>query len=332
MILADKIMEERKKNGWSQEELAQKLNVSRQAVSKWESAGAVPDLQKVMQLSDLFGVSTDYLLKENVLPEQTVSISCVDVSGSVRKVSMEEANDFLSLKRKNASRIADGVTLCILSPVLFIILAAMADGKMSGITEGLAAGIGLSVLLGMVAAAVFMFITCGIRDGRFEYMEKEAFETQYGVSGMVKEKRNAYESTFTLGIAIGVVLCILAAVPVLIVASMEVSDLTAVVFVGVLLAFIAFGVNLIVRVSIIRESFDTILQEGDFTKSSKEANKRLEAFTCLYWGIVTAVYLAWSFYTMHWGTTWIVWPVSAVAFGAVSGFLKLRITRDSIKN
>ena len=44
MILADKIMEERKRNGWSQEELAEKLGVSRQAVSKWESAGSSPDL------------------------------------------------------------------------------------------------------------------------------------------------------------------------------------------------------------------------------------------------------------------------------------------------
>lgn len=59
--LADKITEERKKNGWSQEELANQLGVSRQAVSKWESAGAVPDLQRILQLSELFGVSTDYL-------------------------------------------------------------------------------------------------------------------------------------------------------------------------------------------------------------------------------------------------------------------------------
>lgn len=51
MILADKITEERKKNGWSQEELANQLGVSRQAVSKWESAGAVPDLQRILQMS-----------------------------------------------------------------------------------------------------------------------------------------------------------------------------------------------------------------------------------------------------------------------------------------
>ena len=47
MILADKIIEERKKNGWTQEDLAQKLGVSRQSVSKWESAGAIPDLKRL---------------------------------------------------------------------------------------------------------------------------------------------------------------------------------------------------------------------------------------------------------------------------------------------
>ena len=60
MILADKITEERKKNGWSQEELANQLGVSRQAVSKWESAGAVPDLQRILQMSELFCVILCY--------------------------------------------------------------------------------------------------------------------------------------------------------------------------------------------------------------------------------------------------------------------------------
>ena len=53
MILANKIIEERKKNGWTQEDLAQKLSVSRQSVSKWESAGAIPDLKKIGLTSNL---------------------------------------------------------------------------------------------------------------------------------------------------------------------------------------------------------------------------------------------------------------------------------------
>ena len=64
MILADKIIELRKKNGWSQEELAEKLDVSRQSISKWESAQSVPDMGRIVKLSQLFGVSTDYLLKD----------------------------------------------------------------------------------------------------------------------------------------------------------------------------------------------------------------------------------------------------------------------------
>lgn len=63
MILADKIISLRKKEGWSQEELAEQLGVSRQAVSKWESARSVPDMDKLLAMSRIFGVTTDYLLK-----------------------------------------------------------------------------------------------------------------------------------------------------------------------------------------------------------------------------------------------------------------------------
>ena len=62
MILADKIILLRKKNGWSQEELAEKLNVSRQSISKWEGAQSVPAMDKILQMSDIFGVTTDFLL------------------------------------------------------------------------------------------------------------------------------------------------------------------------------------------------------------------------------------------------------------------------------
>ena len=60
MLLSEKIMSLRKRNGWSQEELAQKLGVSRQSVSKWESMASMPDIQKIMAMSELFGVSTEF--------------------------------------------------------------------------------------------------------------------------------------------------------------------------------------------------------------------------------------------------------------------------------
>ena len=70
MILADKITALRKKAGWSQEELAEQLGVTRQSVSKWEGAQSVPDMDKVVQMSRLFGVTTDFLLKDELSEEE----------------------------------------------------------------------------------------------------------------------------------------------------------------------------------------------------------------------------------------------------------------------
>ena len=63
MTLADRIQQLRKQRGISQEELADRVGVSRQAVSKWESGQSLPDLDKIILLSDYFEVTTDYLLK-----------------------------------------------------------------------------------------------------------------------------------------------------------------------------------------------------------------------------------------------------------------------------
>ena len=83
MLLSEKIMSLRKRNGWSQEELAQQLGVSRQSVSKWESMASMPDIQKIMAMSELFGVSTDYLLKDELeeLPATAIAVDYAASSG-----------------------------------------------------------------------------------------------------------------------------------------------------------------------------------------------------------------------------------------------------------
>ena len=70
MKLEEKIALLRKKNGWSQEELAFRLDVSRQAVSKWEMGTSLPDLDNVLKMSELFSCSTDYLLKDGEMSEE----------------------------------------------------------------------------------------------------------------------------------------------------------------------------------------------------------------------------------------------------------------------
>ncbi len=67
MTFAEKLYNLRTQHGYSQEALAEKLNVSRQAVSKWELGTTLPETEKMIQISDFFDVSIDYLLKENFM-------------------------------------------------------------------------------------------------------------------------------------------------------------------------------------------------------------------------------------------------------------------------
>ena len=158
MILADKIIEERKKNGWSQEELAEKLNVTRQSVSKWEGAQSVPDLQRVLEMSRLFGVSTDYLLKDELEPAARAEASDDGADTPLRVVSMEEAQAFLQLKKKNAATIALATFLCIFGAVLLILCGGLNEYGVLPLGENVAAGLGMVLLLVCAAVAVALFI------------------------------------------------------------------------------------------------------------------------------------------------------------------------------
>ena len=243
---------------------------------------------------------------------------------TLRKVSMEEANEFLDMKRKGAPSIANAVSVCIISPALLIFLSGMAESGVAKMTEGMAAGVGMIFLFVMVALAVFTFITYGIRESRMEHFEKENFETAYGVTGMVKEKRQDYEGTFARGISFGVVFCILAALPLIIAGTMGASDFVCCSLVGLLLLMVASGVNMMIRVGMIKSSYDTLLQEGEFSAEEKLAKKKSEPFAGAYWCLVTAIYLGWSFWTMNWSATWIVWPVAGVLFAALSAIFRIK--------
>lgn len=312
MILADKIIEERKKNGWSQEELANKLGVSRQAVSKWESAGSIPDLQRILQMSELFGVTTDYLLKDEI---EEVPLNEYVETNTI-KVSMEEANQYLDMKHRGSRIVANATSLCILSPVPLIVLGTMTE-------DHTLIGFSLVFLLLLVAIAVYLFVNYGLRESHMQHLEKESFETEYGVSGMVRERRDKYEPTFIRNIAIGVVLCILSVIPTIMAGVMEADDSICGLSVGLLLIIVSIGVNILIRAGMIKSSYDTLLQEGEHTKEEKHIKKKTDDFSGAYWCLVVVIYLGWSFSTNNWKFTWIIWPVAGVLYAAVLGIVKM---------
>ena len=320
MIFADKLIDLRKKNGWSQEELAEKLNVSRQAVSKWESAQSVPDMGRIIQLSELFGVSTDYLLKDNMeLTEQTQDNT---PDTQARTIGLEEANSFLAVKEQNSRHVALGVMLCILSPVALILLGGAQEFGLITWSENAATGIGLVILMMMIVSAIGLFVISGLRVSHFEYLEKEPVETLYGVTGMVRERKEKFQNIHSRYLILGIMLCVASSIPLFASMIFEEKSFLNVVGIAAILVLAAIGVLLIVRVSIIWGSYQMLLEEEDYTRENKENSKRYGFIGGIYWCLVTAGFLAWSFIGDAWDKSWIIWPVAGVAFGAVVGIAK----------
>ena len=108
MTLGEKLSSLRKKQGWSQEELAEKLNVSRQSVSKWESDLSVPDIDKIIKLSEIYAVSTDYLLKSDTRPKEERES---EAKQKIRELPSDELKRYISISKKGSWKIALGVLL-----------------------------------------------------------------------------------------------------------------------------------------------------------------------------------------------------------------------------
>ena len=322
MILADKIVSLRKKAGWSQEELAEQLGVTRQSVSKWEGAQSVPDMDKVVQMSRLFGVTTDYLLKDEI-EEQAAAL--VEES-PLRRVTMGQAADYLARRRAAAPKVAFAVLLCIVSPVTLLLLAAMSEVQRFPISGNAAAGIGLCVMLVLLAVAVSIFLRADadVRDYRF--LEEEPFETEYGVTGMVRQRQREYADTRTRYTTIGAVLYVLAAAPLFAAVCVDGSDLLYVGAVGVLLVLVGIGCLFLVSAGVYSSAMERLLEEGDYARGQKKHRRVLGTVSTIYWLAATAVFLIYTYGPSGNGQpqySWIIWAVAGVLYAAVMGIVRI---------
>lgn len=166
MILADKIILLRKRKGWSQEELAEQLGVTETVFIKMGRSTVSTGIQKIIQMSEIFGVTSDYLLKDEIEDTKTEDKEIINRKESednpeeLRVLTMNEASEYLRLRREAAPKMAGATLLCVLSPIALLMLSALSERPEFSLSENMAAGIGLCVLLLLVTIAVVEFVSC----------------------------------------------------------------------------------------------------------------------------------------------------------------------------
>lgn len=312
MILADKIINLRKKNSWSQEELAEKLGVSRQSISKYEGAQSIPDMDKILKLSKIFGVTTDYLIKDEIEDPEFLDEDYEE--SKMRKVSMEMASDYLALKEISAKNLALGVSLCIISPILLVILSQAYESLLLPVSENVVVGLSLTVLFLFIIAAVGIFVREGMTLKKYEFIESEAIDTDYGVDGMARDRMEKFHDSFVKNNIIGILLIVASVLPLFIGMIFSAEDMVMAISTAFLLALVALGVNFLLRTNIPMSALKALLEEEDFTRASKKLKKKADPLISAYWILMVAIYLGYSFATNNWDRSWIIWPVAGVFY------------------
>lgn len=287
MKFSDKLQKLRKENNYSQEQLADILNISRQAVSKWESGTTYPETDKFIELSRLFNVSIDYMLNDELGEKKTVL-------ETVTEPSKGEVKEFEKFLVSFARGIAFGVALCIFATLLLIYLSTVTESELMVIPFLLIIGIAVSI-----------FIYYG--------MSFEKYKDFYKLYSMVKhpdKERDIFYKKFTLAIVTGVLLCILSVVPVI---ASESINMVPEIAVCIMLSLIMIAVILFVYYGIMSLKYNN--QSNQNNKIISETNDKISGVIMLS---ATIIFLIAGFVFDAWHPMWIVFPVGGIMCGIVS--------------
>lgn len=327
MRFADKLVELRKNKGISQEELADKLDVTRQSISKWESGQSIPDISRILQLSELFDVSVDYLLKDEIELDN-VSQQSNKEDNDIIKVGKEEADKYIEHSKYLSKIYSIATVLCILSPMLLMIFVA--NPGLRVFSDAVSIIVGILGLLIFVSCGVAMFIYSSFKNQPYKYLDEQDIVLDNNALNSVKQSKESALPKFARNIILGVVLCIFAIVPIIIFALL----LTDYIGLGVCIAlvFVVIAVALFVNSGTQWGAFQKLLAEGDYSKEGKKASKLTEKIASIYWLTVLAIYLLISFVSNNWARSWIIWPVCAVLFVIISVVVEAVVGSKKIKN
>lgn len=213
MKLGQKIAGLRKKSSLSQEALAEKMNVSRQAVSKWESNQSIPDIEKIVDLSELFGVTTDYLLKNGTPSFELPGKSSEEkIEKALPAITDQEIDQYLEVAKKAAHFESLSIALFFLAIASFCLFSTLVF-----ISHNIFGTVAYTAPIIIIAIALGYFIHAKLMMHEFKSITQNKFALTSTQNDLIDSSAHEFRNKNNRRIVIGVVLCILAIIPLILI-------------------------------------------------------------------------------------------------------------------
>lgn len=334
-MLAEKIYQLRKAKNWSQEDLAAKIGVSRQSVSKWERGEALPDLERMISLSDVFGVSIDDLIRSNKIAEdnqeevqsqpETTSPQADQENplAALNEIDLASAHAYLQVKQVTSQSNAAACFLIIIGSGSFFSLQMMADELPSAFWLQIIAWV---ILLASIAIASASFMQNQQLSEEYRWIETQPHQLGFQVQEILERDQKANREIWQKQTITGTSLCILSALPLVITSSILDDDLPIAISLIATIALISAGVYQLMRSSGLKKGYQTLLQGPQASNRLSQTSDDdpefkkdpiLAQVQNIYWGLVLASYLTISFIFRAWAWSWILFVIAPFLFDIV---------------
>lgn len=285
-----KLQNLRKTKGLSQEALAEKLNVSRQAVSKWESGSGYPEMDKLILLSELFGVTIDYLIKDSDSSDQTET---EDITNKYF-MNQQRIKDYMKRKKIFGICIAASVAAIILSVCIPILCHHKTYESM-----------GNFVFLVIIAIAVFCLIFTGIMSQSDYELENKKINMSFQDLQDLQNKYSRFQLYFGISIAFGVFLIIMSVAVIGFFENVYNEDVLS----AQLMVCVAIAVFIFIYQGIRYGMYQFLVQNKKYINDKKREESSLFSITM---PLAAILYLLLGFTKGLWHPGWIIFPIVAI--------------------
>ncbi len=286
MNFAENLQNLRKKKNMTQDELAEKLQVSRQAVSKWESGSGYPETEKIISICEIFNCSMDELIKG--------------------KISLDENDNYDLIMSKSAKQVSIAVTLILLGVSVFLTIVGFVPDVEKYSLIGICA-----ILLG-VAFAVPLFIINGSKIEEFK-KKNPILNNVY-----TENELEVGKAKYTKFTAIGISIILIGVMIMMLLLGLKIGGEESPLPVAILMYFITIGTSIIVYASNMKEKFDIAKYNKENTIEYKEIKNKVGKICGIIMLITTIIFLIWGFTLNMWEINWMVYPIGGILCGIIS--------------
>lgn len=299
MNLGENLQNLRKQKRMSQEELASTLNVSRQAVSKWESNGTLPETENLIAICEIFHCSMDDLLNGQMSYEKNTN-----------KIEYDKIMNSFS------KSIATGIFLILIGVTFLLIMIGFAPDPS---LEEKYSMFGVIILLCFIAIAVPIFIVNGININHFK--KKNAHLPEFYNDQEIEK----FHHKFAMLIASGVSILLLGLI--LFIASMafEIWEKNDVLGLALFMGFVTVAVPIFVYAGLQKSKYDIATYNKIQRVEQKESEMLIEKISGVIMIITTIIYFILGFIFHLWQISWIVYPIA----GMICGIISIILTKEN---